>query len=79
MICTTFTHCTVQAIEDEQCTSLMAVPTMCLSMLEHPQFREFDLSSLRTGVLAGTLCPSHLMIKVQSQMHMKEVTICYGE
>ena len=59
--------------------SLLAVPTMMLAQLEHPQFAAFDLTSLRTGVLAGTLCPSHLMVKVQSLMHMPEVTICYGK
>ena len=68
-----------QAIQDEKCVSLMAVPTMMLAQIEHPRFAEFDLTSLRTGVMAGTLCPSHLMVKVQNLMHMKQVTICYGE
>src|SRR6266487_6653342 len=51
---------------------------MFIAELEHPRFAEFDLSSLRTGIMAGSPCPVEVMKKVQSDMHMNEVTICYG-
>jgi fatty-acyl-CoA synthase len=66
---------TVQA---ERCTSLYGVPTMFLGELGHPRFAEFDLSSLRTGIMAGSPCPIEVMKRVQALMHMGEVTICYG-
>jgi fatty-acyl-CoA synthase len=53
-------------------------PTMFIAELEHPRFTGFDLSSLRTGIMAGSPCPVEAMKKVQSDMHMSEVTICYG-
>jgi fatty-acyl-CoA synthase len=66
------------AVQQERCTSLYGVPTMFIAELEHPRFGEFDLSSLRTGIMAGSPCPVEVMKKVQSDMHMSEVTICYG-
>jgi fatty-acyl-CoA synthase len=69
---------TLAAVQAERCTSLYGVPTMFIAELEHPRFAEFDLSSLRTGIMAGSPCPVEVMKKVQSDMHMPEVTICYG-
>jgi fatty-acyl-CoA synthase len=66
------------AVQEERCTALYGVPTMFIAELEHPRFAEFDLSSLRTGIMAGSPCPVEVMRKVQKQMHMTEVTICYG-
>ena len=65
-------------MQDERCTSLFGVPTMFIAQLEHPRFSEFDLSSLRTGIMAGSPCPIETMRRVVSEMHMEEVTICYG-
>src|SRR5688500_17306116 len=62
----------------ERCTALYGVPTMFIAELTHPRFAEFDLTSLRTGIMAGSPCPVEVMKKVQSIMHMPEVTICYG-
>jgi len=69
---------TLEAIAAERCTSLYGVPTMFIAQLAHPRFKEFDLSSLRTGIMAGSPCPVEVMKQVQSLMHMPEVTICYG-
>ena len=69
---------TLDAIAAERCTSLYGVPTMFIAQLAHPRFKEFDLSSLRTGIMAGSPCPVEVMKQVQSSMHMPEVTICYG-
>ena len=69
---------TLDAIAAERCTSLYGVPTMFIAQLAHPRFDEFDLSSLRTGIMAGSPCPVEVMKQVQSLMHMPEVTICYG-
>ena len=69
---------TLDAIAAERCTSLYGVPTMFIAQLAHPRFNEFDLSSLRTGIMAGSPCPVEVMKQVQSLMHMPEVTICYG-
>jgi len=68
----------LETVQAERCTSLYGVPTMFIAELEHPRFSEFDLSSLRTGVMAGSPCPIEVMRKVQTQMGMTEVTICYG-
>ncbi len=68
----------LKAIEEEKCTAAYGVPTMFINMLDHPEFTKFDLSSLRTGVMAGTICPMEVMKKVIDKMHMSEVTICYG-
>jgi fatty-acyl-CoA synthase len=69
---------TLQAVEDERCTSLYGVPTMFIAELEHPRFDEFDLGTLRTGIMAGSPCPVEVMRRVIDRMHMGEVTICYG-
>ena len=70
---------TLEAVAEERCTALHGVPTMFIAELEHPRFAEFDLSSLRTGVMAGSPCPVEVMNKVISQMHMSEVLIAYGQ
>jgi fatty-acyl-CoA synthase len=69
---------TLEAAAAEQCTSLYGVPTMFIAELEHPRFAEFDLSSLRTGIMAGSPCPIEVMSRVVAEMHMEEVSICYG-
>ena len=69
---------TLRAVQDERCTSLYGVPTMFIAELEHPDFASFDLSSLRTGIMAGSPCPIETMRRVVDEMHMEEVTICYG-
>lgn len=68
----------LQTVQAERCTGLYGVPTMFIAELDHPQFSEFDLSSLRTGIMAGSPCPIEVMKRVQSQMNMTEVTIAYG-
>ena len=68
----------LQAVQDERCTGLYGVPTMFIAELDHPQFSTFDLSSLRTGIMAGSPCPVEVMKRVQAQMNMTEVTIAYG-
>ena len=68
----------LRTVEAERCTSLYGVPTMFIAELDHPRFAEFDLTSLRTGVMAGSPCPVEVMKQVQSRMNMREVTICYG-
>ena len=69
---------TLQAVQDENCTSLYGVPTMFIAELEHPTFTEYDLTSLRTGIMAGSPCPIETMKRCVAEMHMEEVTICYG-
>jgi len=68
----------LEAVAEERCTALHGVPTMFIAELEHPRFGEFDLSSLRTGIMAGAPCPVALMRRVVADMHMREITICYG-
>ncbi len=68
----------LETVEAERCTSLYGVPTMFIAELEHPDFARFDLSSLRTGIMAGSPCPVEVMKQAVSAMHMEEVTICYG-
>jgi fatty-acyl-CoA synthase len=68
----------LQAVEEERCTGLHGVPTMFIAMLAHPEFARFDLSSLRTGIMAGSPCPVEVMRNVVARMHMSEVTIAYG-
>jgi fatty-acyl-CoA synthase len=68
----------LQAVQDERCTALYGVPTMFVAELAHPDFDSFDLSSLRTGVMAGSPCPVEVMKQCIDRMHMTEVTICYG-
>ena len=69
---------TLQAVAQERATALYGVPTMFIAMLDHPQRAEFDLSSLRTGIMAGATCPIEVMRRVISEMHMGEVQIAYG-
>ena len=69
---------TLQVVQDERCTGLHGVPTMFIAELEHPRFADFDLSSLRTGIMAGSPCPVEVMKKVVELMHMDQVTIAYG-
>jgi fatty-acyl-CoA synthase len=68
----------LETVQAERCTSLYGVPTMFIAELDHPRFGEFDLGTLRTGIMAGSPCPVEVMKKVQSRMNMREVTICYG-
>ncbi|WP_350432996.1 AMP-binding protein [Shewanella sp. H8] len=70
---------TLQVIDNERCTALHGVPTMFIAELEHPQFNQFDLSSLRTGIMAGATCPEEVMRRVQELMYMTEVLIGYGQ
>src|SRR5260221_1670506 len=69
---------TLRAAQDEQCTSLYGVPTMFIAELGLPDFGDYDLTSLRTGIMAGSPCPVEGMKRVVSEMHMSEVTIAYG-
>ena len=66
------------AVQDERCTALYGVPTMFIAELAHPDFDTYDLSSLRTGVMAGSPCPVEVMKQCVDRMHMRDVTICYG-
>jgi fatty-acyl-CoA synthase len=66
------------AVQAERCTSLYGVPTMFIAELALPGFADYDLSTLRTGIMAGSPCPVEVMKRVVSEMHMTEVTICYG-
>ena len=68
----------LETVQAERCTALHGVPTMFIAELNHPSFKEFDLSSLRTGIMAGTACPIEVMRRVVGEMHMREVTIAYG-
>lgn len=69
----------LQAIEREKCTAVHGVPTMFIAELEHPDFKQFDLSTLRTGIMAGAPCPPALMKRVMEDMHCGEILIGYGE
>ena len=69
---------TLETVERERCTSLYGVPTMFIAELQEMEQKTYDLSSLRTGVMAGSLCPPEIMKKVKEQMNMHEITICYG-
>jgi len=68
----------LQTVQDERCTVLHGVPTMFIAELNHSRFHEFDLSTLRAGVMAGAPCPVDVMSRVQVDMHMSDVTIAYG-
>ncbi|MGA2789419.1 MAG: AMP-binding protein [Candidatus Bathyarchaeia archaeon] len=68
----------LRTVEEERCTALHGVPTMFIAELNDPNFNQFDLSSLRTGVMAGSPCPVEVMKKVISDMGIREITICYG-
>jgi fatty-acyl-CoA synthase len=65
-------------VQKERCTALYGVPTMFIAELALPDFGDFDLRTLRTGIMAGSPCPVEIMKRVRSEMHMPEVTICYG-
>ena len=69
---------TLQAIAEERCTAVHGVPTMFIAQLEHPDFHTFDLSSLRTGMMAGAPCPIEVMRRAIGAMHLSEITIGYG-
>jgi fatty-acyl-CoA synthase len=69
---------TLRAVAEERCTALHGVPTMFIAELEHPTFGDFDLTSLRTGIMAGAPCPLEIMKRVVSEMHCTEITIAYG-
>ena len=69
---------TLAAVAAERCTSLYGVPTMFIAQLGHPRFADYDLNSLRTGIMAGSPCPVEVMKRVIDRMHMSEVGICYG-
>jgi len=69
---------TMEAVRKERCTSLYGVPTMFIAELALPNFKEYDCSTLRTGIMAGSPCPVEIMKRVQTELHMPEVTICYG-
>ncbi len=69
---------TLTAVAEERATALYGVPTMFIAELEHPEFSRFDLSSLRTGIMAGSICPIEVMRQVIDKLHMQEVSICYG-
>lgn len=66
------------SVEQERCTALYGVPTMFIAVLDHPMFKKFDFSTLRTGIMAGSNCPVHVMEQVIERMNMKDITICYG-
>jgi fatty-acyl-CoA synthase len=69
---------TLQTVAQEKCTALYGVPTMFIAELDHPEFSKFDLSSLRTGIMAGAPCPIEVMRRVNDQMNMRDITIAYG-
>ncbi len=69
----------LQAVQDEKCTALYGVPTMFIAELNHPEFNTFDVSSLRTGIMAGSPCPKEVMKKVVEVMGASEITIAYGQ
>ncbi|KTE14990.1 AMP-binding protein [Sphingopyxis sp. H115] len=71
-------HAVLETVEAERCTALYGVPTMFIAALAHPDFDRFDLSSLRTGIMAGSPCPMTVMREVIDRMHMDQVTIAYG-
>jgi fatty-acyl-CoA synthase len=69
---------TLETVEAERCTALHGVPTMFIAEMDHPDFGKFDLSSLRTGIMAGSPCPIEVMKRAVERMHLKEITIAYG-
>ena len=70
---------TLRAIQDERCTAVHGVPTMFIAELNHPTFHDFDLRSLRTGIMSGAPCPIEIMRRVVAEMHCRELTIAYGQ
>ena len=69
---------TLRTVAEERCTGLHGVPTMFIAELDHPEFKQFDLSHLRTGIMAGSPCPIEVMRRAVSEMHLSEITIAYG-
>ncbi len=69
----------LDAIANEKCTAFHGVPTMYIALLEQPTFKDYDLSNLRTGIMAGSPCPIKVMQQVVDEMNMSEITICYGQ
>ena len=69
----------LQAVQDEKCTALHGVPTMFIAELNHPDFKNYDTSTLRTGIMAGSVCPIEVMKRVIEEMGASEITICYGQ
>ncbi len=69
---------TLQTVQEEACTGLHGVPTMFIAMLDHPRFAEFNMDTLRTGIMAGSPCPTEVMKRVVRDMHLSEITIAYG-
>ena len=69
----------LRAIDSERCTAVYGVPTMFIAELDHPEFSNYDMTSLRTGIMAGAPCPIELMKRVVSEMHCREMTIAYGQ
>lgn len=69
---------TIKVVQEEKCTSLYGVPTMFIAELNLPNFNDYDFSSLRTGVMAGSVCPEAIMRRVKDEMNMSEVSVCYG-
>lgn len=69
---------TLQTVQEEACTGLHGVPTMFIAMLDHPRFAEFNMDTLRTGIMAGSPCPTEVMKRVVRDMHLGEITIAYG-
>lgn len=70
---------TLKSVENEGCTALHGVPTMFITELDHPRFSDYDLSTLRTGIMAGAPCPVEVMKRVLSEMHMDDILIAYGQ
>jgi fatty-acyl-CoA synthase len=68
----------LEAVQEEKCTALHGVPTMFIAEMEHPDFKRFDLSTLRAGIMAGSPCPIEVMRRVMDCMHMRDITIAYG-
>lgn len=68
----------LEVVQAERCTALHGVPTMFIAILDHPDFAQYDLSTLRTGIMAGSPCPAQVMSRVIERMHMKQITIAYG-
>ncbi len=69
---------TLETIQAEKCTALYGVPTMFIAQMDHPRFKEFDVSSLRTGIMAGSPCPIEVMRRAMAQMNLNGITIAYG-
>jgi len=68
----------LETVQRERCTGLHGVPTMFIALLDHPDFAQYDLSTLRTGIMAGSPCPAEVMSRVIERMHLSEITIAYG-